>query len=119
MIDFHRHTIVRLLTIYTGDVLDEESEEDALIDILNLGDLLDATILGSLLEIVLLTFRRPETEEISTFCLAHLLTNGSLFGKGGTTVDCCTTAKHEHGKGCLGSKGNHFLFHSLFVRQIN
>ena len=53
-------------------MLDEETEENGLVNILNLCHLLDATVLSSLLDVVLLTLRRPEAEDDVTLCFALL-----------------------------------------------
>ncbi len=47
---------VLLFAVDACGVLDEETAEDSLVDVLHLGHLLDATVLCGLLDVVLLSF---------------------------------------------------------------
>ena len=82
-----------LLAVNTSGVLDDQTQEDALVDVFHLRNLRDATVLGSLLDVVLLTLRAPRAQNVSRLSLTHLRTYGTLLGDSGTAVDCCAAAK--------------------------
>lgn len=53
-------------------MLDEQAAQNHLVDILHLRHFLDATILSSLLNVVLLALRAPQAKDVRRLCFTNL-----------------------------------------------